>query len=365
MVTRLFRNLTAFALVSSVALVSSGAHQVLADDEPVDVTIKAWQGRAARVKGLEFVSSGMETQSGRKADSARKISARPGVTFANETRFVIDVQGRVLLDYQGKRWSAERAEYLDSRTFTVFDGRTRTDYFPSGEAFPSAHITQEEASSSTGRHVRTLPIRLVFRPLDGKLGVFDPGKLATTGLKAEVGEARCLILKNGEDQVWVDPARDYIPLRWYQKRGGVTYWFIEIDYELDKEHGWMPIKWKNVALNPAGDILDSVTAIVSNYRINRMVPDKEFRVEFPAGTWVQNYITEERYIVREGGAKRRVAKGEYDGTNYQTILRTEPPGTWSRWWIVVSAALGAAVLFAGLFWLYRRRKSNTKTISPG
>ena len=346
----------AVAFVSSFAHLAVEGNELFAGNERLKAVIASWEDRAARINALDFTWSGEESQKGRVDSSPLKkaSTARPDVAFGYKTRLILDHKSRVLLDYEGKRWSPEKADYVESRTVTAFNGTVRIDYFPSGEKFPSAHITQQDKALKAGRHVRALPLRMAFRATDANLGVFDPKKLATSHLKGQVGAVRCDILKHGADEIWVDPARDYIPMRWYEKRGGVTLWFIDIDYIFDKRHGWIPSEWKIVSLTDAGQIIDSIPGLVTEYTINAPVADACFQIDFRPGTWVQNYITNERYIQRESGAKRVIPDGEYDGTNYETILRTDSPGQWSVSWLRIGGGLLAIVVISALLRLWRR-----------
>jgi hypothetical protein len=45
---------------------------------------------------------------------------------------------------------------------------------------------------------------------------------------------------------------------------------------------------------------------------------------WPIGTWSQNYTTKESCILLEGGKKRPIKPGEFNGKNYDELLHSEP-----------------------------------------
>ncbi len=72
----------------------------------------------------------------------------------------------------------------------------------------------------------------------------------------------------------------------------------------------------------------------------------------PARTWVNDITTGDTYIVKEGGARRPVRKGEFTGSNFEelysirTVLLTwECIGiNWRTWLVVVSVVAIMALI---------------------
>jgi hypothetical protein len=105
--------------------------------------------------------------------------------------------------------------------------------------------------------------------------------------------------------------------------------------------------------------IDSVAATVTSLRINEPIAEKEFDIEIPDGTWVNDTVAKETYLLREKGNKRPILKDEYDGTNYQQLLTTEPRNTddkSARLGVIVGTMLGALALVAILLFYRRSRK---------
>jgi hypothetical protein len=93
---------------------------------------------------------------------------------------------------------------------------------------------------------------------------------------------------------------------------------------------------------------------VEQFALNETIEDTAFQVTFPVGTWVRDYRTDEKYILREGGARREIEAGEFTGDNYEQLLHSEPPSrALARkrvWGLAVSALLFLAI---GGWFLYR------------
>jgi hypothetical protein len=69
-----------------------------------------------------------------------------------------------------------------------------------------------------------------------------------------------------------------------------------------------------------------------------------FDIQPTEATWVSNYVTDESYIIKDDGEKRPVAAGEFDGSNFEELRRSDPPPQPSRTWTL----LGAAVIIGAL-----------------
>ncbi|MCI0742518.1 MAG: hypothetical protein L0Y72_26090 [Gemmataceae bacterium] len=324
--------------------------------------LSAWKARQASTKSIDFKWSALETRTKFETEALRPPGTRTSpvsppdqATFKASMRFVVESKRRVRFDYDGQNWSDSQGKYVPFRTLEVFDGSARTVFFPIGHEFPSAHITKAEAATSA-RDVRSLPLLLLYYPIDASLGQFRVDDVKFTDQKGIVGETHCLVLKHNEESLWVDPAMDFVPLRYYQYRKGAIHRHIELSYTQDKVHGWTAKSWKNVSFGPSGDLLDSMTSTVTEYKINEGISDGDFVLTYPSGTWVNNHMTKDRYLVREGGSKRPILDGEYNGSNYETILRTEPPGSSSRFWTIAGIAIALAVLLGGALFFYKRAK---------
>jgi hypothetical protein len=347
-----------------------------ADGPPVttEVVLQAWQDRAARVKAFDVSWAGTmytldvnheAAGAGTTADGAPKPP--PNANFPIEMRLALDDRGRARFEYAGKTWASRKNAMVDEVTIDLYDGKQRKTFFQDeAKGFPSYHLSAA-ASAEFVRHVRLVPLRLALRPLDPRVGCFTAGELTLTDQQGMVDGKACLVLKHPRGTVWVDPARQFIPVRYFAVDQGKVTRQLEIDYDPDGVAGFLPKAWKDVRLLPAGVVEDSVTATVTKTALNRPLPDDTFEVQYPEGTWVRNYDTGERYIQRKHD-KRPIPPGEYDGKNYEQLLHSEPPGSlwrgrWLRLVVINVVVIGVVV---GALYSYRRirRRQTPSTDSP-
>jgi hypothetical protein len=332
----------------------SGTECACADDEvSLSTIVAAWRAREARVSSLDFSWHGPEFQAG--AGNERK-----DFSFEHRMRLVVDADERLRIEYEGQEWSPAKGAPVRKESIDMHAEGTRRTFFPHGEVeFPNAHIGESD-KSVVALDVRTFPLLMNYRPFHQTLGFFDPDKLELTRERGIVDDRACLVLRHshataGTDQtVWVDPTRSFVPLRCWITFKGRTTFEIDITYAADEQHGWVPTSWNNTWLDERGGIVNSKSATVDDYKLNQPVPDDIFRVEYPAGTWVHNYLTDEIYILRAGNERRPILAGEYNGTNYKELLRSDPPGhgpSKRLVLLVVSAILLVALVVA--VW-YRR-----------
>lgn len=329
-----------------------------------EAVIRAWGDRQARVESFDVSWTGTLFQ---KVDNGETgtpgqgggegIKPPSNHSFATGMRFAADGKGRVRFDYQGQTWSSQQGAFIPEMLTDVFDGRVRKSFFPEGKVgFPNAHISTGSARE-TGRRVQTLPIRLIYRPFDSALGEFDSTKLVLTEAQGVAEGRPCLILESEGHAVWVDGGKAYVPVRWFEYRRGAVFQSLEMNYQKDDQGGWSPSGWKYTRLCPSGEISESLTATVTSARINSHIPDETFEIQYPDGTWVKNYDTHERYILRGKGDRRPVLDGEFDGTNYQQLLHSDPPGGGrGRWfWTLLAANITLLIAIVAVGFYYRRR----------
>lgn len=348
-----------------------------------DLVVAAWKDRQRQVRTFDFLCSGQEFER-KPSDAELSMSDRvpaggpspTDITFPITMRFVYEAKGRARLDYKGRIWSSHRGGYVDEEAISLFDGHLCKTLFPSSQlGFPSAHIYQGTASK-VGNNLRVLPLSLALRPFDKTLGMFDPARLVLTDKRGVTDGRTCLILRYEERPtwsdpalVWVDPERGFLPLRCEQKRRGATVQSISISYLRDAKHGWVPSAWTNTQLAPkTGEVVNSVTAKVTQYHINETIPDATFDVSFPPGTYVHDYRTNKEYILREGKPPRPVLEGELQegARNYQELLHSEPPGSSGnrRLWGLVALNLALFIAIVAVVVLWRRRRKQATTPPP-
>ena len=190
-----------------------------------------------------------------------------------------------------------------------------------------------------------------------RMGRFDRTKITKTALTASVDNQELVVLRHEDDEMWVDPMRNYLPLRYAIREKGEERWVVEVSYKEIAHEGWKPASWRSSLLYQ-GDVWQSSAIDMTHCTINQPVPQSEFAPQLPIGTWVQNIDTKDTYILRENNERRPVRKGEFDGRNYKTLLETDPMDvetdpTYRLRFISVSLAVLGVLILAVLFWKRR------------
>jgi hypothetical protein len=369
---RLIRSFGLRGMVFAIFMFS-GLLQVRGEDgAPVtlDTVINSWKDREARAKAIDFVAVGTEfrpqttisatTLKMMGIPTAEKDISVPDTSFNISLRIAVNGNQRARLDYDGKSFVSKGNGYLDQRQIETWVNSVQKVLFLSGQQdFPNAHISMN-ANCPPARRPRALPIMMVYRSLDNKIGVFDSNKLQLMKDKSIVDGQLCLILKDDESKLWIDPAKDYVPIRYQMIRRANIARSIDIKYITDSQHGWVPKSWKQVELGADGIIQDSVTVDISAYKISDEISDETFEVSYPPGTWVRDYIRDESYILREDGSRRMVLKSE-DGKDYEDLVRPNPPNLTLRhsYWIAVVGIFLLAVFVAVLIFRILKRRRGT------
>jgi hypothetical protein len=222
----------------------------------------------------------------------------------------------------------------------AWDGRIRRAFSPEGPANrpavdrpnPTGEIADDDAAD-VGRGVGLGPLRLVFRPFDETIGHADRKKLVLTDRTAVADGRECIVLQQGDQTYWVDPKRSFLPLRYSRVFLGETVDQNDIHYTQDKDLGWIPTSWDLIRFFPTGSeagksgskFSHTESGKVTEYKINSPIPESTFQLDIPPGTWVHDSIRKESYFVREGGKRRPVLRGEFNGKNFEQIRDSEPP----------------------------------------
>ncbi|MCA9108762.1 MAG: M48 family metalloprotease, partial [Planctomycetaceae bacterium] len=174
-----------------------------------------------------------------------------------------------------------------------FDGLTdRSLYvYPDSDRGPVA-ISRPASMCSSINVSYNLPIIYTYRLMNPSMGNVDWTDVEVSPDTVEVDGRSCIVFKtvqryeNGLDWVqrwFVDPARDYVLVRYTSGRKGRPFNIeVDINYAADPEHGWVPSRWKNREELGDGQF-ETITVEVTKYELNPKIPDKEFTIEFPEG----------------------------------------------------------------------------------
>jgi len=267
--------------------------------------------------------------------NGRQGPPEPDRSFAINRRFVSDGRGRMRFEECGPQWSARQAAIRPKTSARIFDGHREQILIEHGELdFPSANFRKGTAKQSYNGQA-FFPLLLVYRAVHDAIGVVETKSLVVekkteifnkhvivvlTDAHRELVDPRLEIVRS----VWVDPARDFVPVQYTESKNGSVRIVVKIDYSKDAELGWVPQSWTMILMNEKGETDRSEAAKVTKYSINRELPESEFTLTLPTGTWVSDRDTQEDYILRANGKRRPILPGEFNGSNYEELLRTEP-----------------------------------------
>ncbi len=374
-----------FVVAAAILVLSVASFGNLAAQEEKDTVnkvIQAWRNRQERVRSGHFVMEESRTFAEgtltAKANSFRSRLLEPGVQaearngpFRDttvEVQSILSFEGdRMRYTIKGPQWAPEREEFLESTYLSVFDGSLgKTFYSDSADEklFPLGFIDVKTDRNPDAKTCYLYALFMNYRPFHPTMGQFSSQGWTTAG-KGVVDGKDCLIVENvgssWTKSCWVDPARDYIILRYTNRttRGGKDVSKLDISYINDKKNGWIPSRWKAVLLFPERGTLDeSSTTTVSSYTINPSFEPSEFQIDFPVGTFVRHYQEPDQYLVDKNGGKRIVTQEELNRNVTYAQLRDTPSGMAglvSRRRVWPALLVGTLfILFAALMWRRRR-----------
>ena len=324
----------AFVFLSTEGLSQSDAQ----DGDPLTLksVVSTWTEREARARTINISAVGTEFRA-ESTFSVRQLEMRgqpnekapitvPDTPFVVKVRLAIDGSELFRMDYRGKSFAPKESSLSDHHYVDLFnsnEGRRYTIFLVNHSGYPSGHISKTDTPTGP-RHPQVLPLRIIYRPFDPKIGVFDATKLGLTKDQGVVDDHACLILTDGEKTVWVDPAIDFMPVRYFEIKNGVTRRSIDIKYAADSQHGWVPVSWTNESVKERGKTADSVKMTAVKCKIGEPIPKATFEPQYPPESWVRDYEKDESYILRKDGTRRMVLKSE-NGKKYEELLGTDTP----------------------------------------
>ena len=252
---------------------------------------------------------------------------------------------QIRVEHEGKLLSPiDQKPYL-AKTINVSNGNVHKTFCPNlGNLYPGGYVTKEDRTSFYS-HVALQPIAFRYRmvewmaadcptrsndkisvrtgTLDGKACViawwswtkpavvFPDGKLGKPTINVR--------------EVHLDPTREMIPLRVTAMVNGSFSTHLQWDLEYSvADAGFVLSGWKFDATNREGRIRHAKSVKVLQWKVNPSIDDSAFDIQFPVGTYIEDRVAGENYILKENSRKRRVTAKDWSGATYETLLHTEP-----------------------------------------
>jgi len=227
--------------------------------------------------------------------------------------------------------------------------------------------------SSNASDPYLIPIMLFIRPASTEFFGTPITEYEVSGKEGVIGDTDCVIVRpiNSSGpyvrEYWLDPKRSFLVRRIVALTLGKKDLQIDIEYQKDEVLGWVPSTWTTLAFS-GSNLIWEAKARVEKYNYDAKITAVDTGFVFPPGTLIQDYETEERYIINAKGGKRIITKNENaSDVPYKILLSTESGegasvlnGTTSSWstktflWINVAIV---SILFVALV-VKRMRVSN-------
>jgi beta-lactamase regulating signal transducer with metallopeptidase domain len=185
--------------------------------------------------------------------------------------------------------------YLVDEARLVFDGTNTTrlgishdDGVGQPRVFMYSGLHENDKDNQGDRNLlfALLPRDPVFAPFDLSKFKVVPGGGRIDGIS-------CVILTSevgggggGQEDYWLDPARDYLVLREHRASNGRDVLRIDMTYRHDPQFGWIPLRWRDAVAGAGGSAFGANSGSVDQASINQPIPESEFKMEIPKGAQV-------------------------------------------------------------------------------
>lgn len=293
---------------------------VRADDKPdLQKIIDAWKAREKTTESFDFhwvskrFSAGTNSES--KMPSGIVYHKKPASTYIWQYRFVFDANGRSRVEEKGRMWVADVGDFSPFSMIYIYENNAETmSILEKGDrGYPLMQINR---SPPLPPDTPVRPIMdMIFRPLTPGANSVDPSMLKLTDETESIDNAPTLILTDGSKKIWVDPAKDFVPVKCIRWNSEFT-----IEYKHDQSNGWLPISFKLDA--DGGKYTESAT--VSQFTVNQPIDASEFAPTFEGGAIISDASKHSLSIAYPDGKQRLLKQGEFTGKNFQDLLKSEP-----------------------------------------
>jgi len=222
--------------------------------------LRAWKERQRTVSCFDIRVAGAETAGNTSTDFVRECA--------------VDSRGRV-------RYTDVTFQPIELTRVTVFDGRTSHSLSDDPHGGAPREVEWLGRGTDWVRNRRSLPIALVFRPVPDLIAVSD---FAVTRDRESIDGHHCVVAYHREGKIWIDVARDFIPLRFSFIRRGVTFEQFDISCRQDDTIGWVPAAWLHTIFNWNGDVMGRDDVTITKCVLNPRLSPDAFQVHQGTGT---------------------------------------------------------------------------------
>ncbi len=349
------------ALLSAVLAGTCFIEGAVQNDAAVQQIMNAWKSRQQRVRSARFaiaetLTTGKGTRFGKTFPFSAPGGAQPlpSSDVTHELRLTLSFDGGAMhYTVDGPSWVIDEEIFLPRYYVSAFDGVASKAFYGEspGRTYPIGFVNSNNKSNQDANNYHIQAILITYRPLHDAMIGLRPEEWTLAGTKGVVKDRPCLIVEKASgpqrESYWVDPERDFSVLRFLRTIAGSVQFRLDVSYEHDGSHGWVPSAWNAVMLYPeTGRLYESAVVRVTDYHINCPIELKDLQLIFPPNTLVEDYREDTGYIVREDMRKRFITLDERArGATYDQLLGTEsgmaglPETSWLRSWKVLTVGL--------------------------
>lgn len=342
--------------ISLFMLLSRGSGQAQTSPrEPAPLLQTAWarfaeRQAAADTADVTWQRESMRTGAAINSPAGRRGPIRPGrprpmdvVGPTTDSRLVL-AGDRGRHEYE---WAMNSGGGATTRMTNVFDGKQQQIFNEKGTW---GGVKEGKEFDEWGNvHLRALVLSL--RPLREEAFGPSPDRWRVESRTAVVDGRSCLVLLDKAaaagrvGRVYLDPEREFVPLRWEREKGGRASSGVDMKYERTEPPVWVPSSW-TATIYHYGDptSFERSQNQLEEVALGHSVPDDTFTIRFPEGTDLTAVLPglPDRLIVAEDGKWvpfRQAAAAQSSGTIH---------------WPWLIAATGTAALGVALL-MWRRR----------
>ncbi len=299
------------------------------DRETIAALRAAWDSRHKQVWSFRYDCQLKEDFVISKVPSGNPFDVGPGlddsaprtveelrrkITFAKSGRKLAYVE-------TGNRWDRGTLKRTVQDYKVAFNGVYNRQFSPSG--IPSGEIDRShQANDSLTAGADQVALWMWHSPVDYLMRQgYELNSISVRNSQVDYAGTPCieLLLPRGESPwrgyLFLDPKRDYVPLRFVQERSGVTRSDLSIDYRRHDVAGHCVSSWREKEFDDKGRLLHTRTASVDEATINAAIDDALFAVSFPAGTRVVERTADGKkyYMQQDDGELTPISMEEFIG----------------------------------------------------
>jgi len=229
--------------------------------------------------------------------------------------------GKISLMLEGERWDHASESRKYSLYHVAFDGSHNRSLLD-GRLMTSGKVEKaSEPTTSITRSTRLVAVYLWFSPLDILSGLgFQLEKMTVSDPHATVDGRDCVELliprgnKASRGVLYVDPSRQYVPVRlsWFYK--GLVVSEQSIRYSPDPQVGSVMSAWMNTQKTETGHLQRIISNEVTRSRINEPLTIGDFTVDFPPGACLVEHDGNEKeyFLVLDNGERRTITQQDFE-----------------------------------------------------